>query len=50
MPFKDKLNEIFGIGAPTVAIPQEKPRDVIELTTIDDFRNNIRAKLNGILS
>lgn len=51
MVFKDKLNEIFGLGAPTVVVPQEeKPRDVIELTTIDDFRNNIRQKLNGIKS
>jgi hypothetical protein len=50
MVFKDKLNEIFGIGAPTVVMPQEKPRDVIELTPIEDFRNNVRARLNGIKS
>ena len=50
MVFKDKLNEIFGIGAPTIVMPQEKPRDVIELTPIEDFRNNVRAKLNGIKS
>lgn len=48
MIFKDKLNEIFGMGAPTVAIPQEQPKDVIELTPIEDFRNNVRARLNGI--
>jgi len=48
MVFKDKLNEIFGMGAPTVAIPQEQPKDVIELTPIEDFRNNIKARLNGI--
>jgi hypothetical protein len=49
MSFKEKLNEIFGIGEqPTVVIPPEKPRDVIELTPLDDFRNNVRAKLNGI--
>lgn len=50
MAFKDKLNEIFGIGAATVAVPQEKPRDVIELTPIDQFRNNVRAKLDNIKS
>ena len=48
MVFKDKLNEIFGIGAPTVTVPQEEPRDVIELTPIEDFRKNIKARLNGI--
>ena len=48
MVFKDKLNEIFGMGAPTIAIPQEQPKDVIELTPIEDFRNNIKARLNGI--
>lgn len=51
MSFKDKLNEIFNLGAPTVVVAdQDKPRDVIELTPIEDFRNNIRQKLNGIKS
>lgn len=48
MQFKDKLNEIFGMGAPTVQIQQQEPKDVIELTPIEDFRQNVRAKLNGI--
>ena len=46
---KDKLNEIFGLGAPTVAIPQEEPKDVIELTPIEDFRNNIKAQLKEVV-
>jgi hypothetical protein len=48
MLFKDKLNEIFGMGAPTVAMQPQEPKDVIELTPIEDFRQNVRAKLNGI--
>jgi hypothetical protein len=49
MQFKDKLNEIFGIAD---QVNQEAPpkRDVIELTPIDDFRNNIRSTLNNIKS
>ena len=45
MAFKEKLEEIFGFGA---SMPQEEPKDVIELTPLEDFRNNVRAKLNGI--
>lgn len=45
MIFKDKLNEIFGMGAP-VAQPEQAP--VVQLSPMEDFRNNVRAKLNGI--
>ncbi len=44
--FKDKLNEIFGVGGPIEEPPKQAP--VVELSPIDDFRNNIRARLNGI--
>jgi hypothetical protein len=47
MAFKDKLNEIFGVEEPIIQ-PQEQQKDVIELTSLDDFRNNIRNRLNGI--
>ena len=44
--FKDKLNEIFGVGGPIETPPEQAP--VVELSPIEDFRNNIRARLNGI--